>query len=187
MPNPRLAGRYAKSLIDLAIEKDELENVYQDMVFLHDICRSSREFVVLLKSPVVNADKKEKIVQAVTGGKIGQITQAFTKLLIHKSREFYLPEIAQAFIQQYKDHHRIHVVRLTTAIEVSEEIKAAIVNRIKKDADIDRVELISLVNKEIVGGFIVELDDKMMDASIVYELAKIRRQFESNDYIYKIG
>ena len=60
MPNPRLAGRYAKSLLDLAVEKDELEPVYQDMVLMNNLIKASPEFERVLKSPVIKGDKKEK-------------------------------------------------------------------------------------------------------------------------------
>ncbi|MBL7734507.1 MAG: F0F1 ATP synthase subunit delta, partial [Chitinophagaceae bacterium] len=59
MLNPRLAGRYAKSLIDLAVEKNQLEEAYKDMVFLQALCKSNPDFVALLKSPIISADKKQ--------------------------------------------------------------------------------------------------------------------------------
>src|SRR5882762_5320283 len=114
MPNPRLAGRYAKSLIDLAIEKNQLTAVYNDMLFLQEACKVSKEFVVLLKSPIIKADKKGKVLDAITGGKISVITATFNKLLLQKGREFYLPEIITAFIAQYKENKGIHTVKLTT-------------------------------------------------------------------------
>src|ERR1700761_5330152 len=117
-PNPRLAGRYAKSLLDLSIEKDQLATVYKDMLFLQAICKGSRELVNLLKSPVINSDKKDKILDAVSAGKIGELTATFNKLMIRKGREGYLPEVIDAFIQQYKDLNGIHTVKLTTAMPI---------------------------------------------------------------------
>jgi F-type H+-transporting ATPase subunit delta len=76
MLNPRLAARYAKSLIDLALEKDQLENVYNDMQYLQAVCKQSREFVGLLKSPVIKADKKDTILKSITAGKVGELTAA---------------------------------------------------------------------------------------------------------------
>src|ERR1700744_6479021 len=111
MPNPRLAARYAKSILDLSIEKGEMENVYNDMLFLKAICKSGQEFVNLLRSPVNKPDKKGKILDAILGGKISTITTAFIKLLLHKERESYLPEIATAFVDQYKVHKGIQVVK----------------------------------------------------------------------------
>src|SRR5450432_3955241 len=111
MPNPRLATRYAKSLIDLAIEKDQLENVFADMQWLQAVCKSNRDFVNVLKSPVITGDKKEKIIEAVTGGRVGEITKAFIRLMIRKSRESYLPEVITAFIHQYKINKNIYTIK----------------------------------------------------------------------------
>src|SRR4029079_4213697 len=97
MSNPRLATRYAKSLIDLSIEKDQLEKVFADMQWLQEVCKGNRDFVSVLRSPIIKSDKKEKIIDAVTEGNIGELTLAFTKLLIRKNRESNLPEIISSF------------------------------------------------------------------------------------------
>ena len=186
MPNPRLAGRYAKSLIDLSIERDQLDAVYQDMLFLQGICKNSKELVALLKSPVIKADKKEIILDAITKDKISIITASFNKLLIKKSREANLPEIVNAFIEQYKEKKGIHNVKLTTATPVSEDLKKAITNKIKSDLSMKEVELSTEVNENIIGGFILEVDGKMVDASVAYDLNNAKKQFESNEFIYRI-
>jgi F-type H+-transporting ATPase subunit delta len=186
MPNPRLAGRYAKSLMDLAIEKGQLDAVYKDMLFLNDMCKGSRELVTVLKSPVIKAEKKEKILDAITKDKIGVITSTFNKLLTQKGREFYLPEIITAFIQQFKDHKGIYIVKLTTAVPVSEDLKKAIVDRIKADTKMQQVELNTEVKKDIIGGFILEVGDQLVDVSVAFDLNKVKKQFANNDFIYRI-
>ncbi len=186
IPNPRLAGRYAKSILDLSVEKDQLEAVYKDMLFLQAICKGSRELVNLLKSPVVNADKKDKILDAVTAGKISVITATFTKLLIRKGRESYLPEIVEAFIRQYKDLKDIHTVKLTTASPVSEEIKNVILGKIRSATNMQKLELDAEVKEELIGGFILEIGDRLIDTSVAFDLKNIKKQFENNDFIYKI-
>ncbi len=142
LPNPRLAARYAKSILGLSIEKGELENVYKDMLFLRETCRSSREFVNFLHSPVIKPDKKGKILDAILGGKISAITTAFIKLLLHKERESYLPEIAPAFIDQYKTYKGIRTVKLTTAVAVDEDVRKAILQKVQTghDGQRDRAE-----------------------------------------------
>jgi F-type H+-transporting ATPase subunit delta len=186
LPNPRLAGRYAKSLLDLSIERGQLEDVYKDMLFLHETCRSSREFVTFLHSPVIRPDKKEKILDAILGGKISALTAAFIKLLLHKERESYLPEIAPAFVDQYKTYKGIRTVKLTTAVAVDEDVKKAILQKVQVGHDGQQVELDTVVREELIGGFILELGDRMIDASIAHELNNIKKQFQNNDFIYKI-
>jgi F-type H+-transporting ATPase subunit delta len=186
MLNPRLAGRYAKSIIDLSLEKGQLEAVYADMLYLYDLMRKSDEFITILKSPVIPGDKKQKVLDALTAGKINPITAAFNTLLIKKGREGFLPDIVQAFIEQYKEYKGIHIVTLTTATPVGDDVKTAIINKIKQVSQMKEVELETLVEEKIIGGFILEADGRRVDASIAYDLANIRKQFENNDFIYRI-
>lgn len=186
MHNPRLATRYAKSLIDLAIERGELEEVFADMQWLQAVCKSNRDFVNVLRSPVIKSDTKNKILEAVTNGNVGKMTAAFSRLLVKKSRESFLPEIAGAFVHQYKEHKQIHEVKLTTATAMGEELKNAIVNHIKNTTDMKNIELETVVDEKIIGGFVLQTGDKLVDASIAYDLREIARQFENNDFIYKV-
>jgi F-type H+-transporting ATPase subunit delta len=186
MPNPRLAARYAKSLLDLAIEKGQLERVYADMLWLQSVCRSNRDFVNLLKSPVVPGDKKIKILQAVAGDKISSLATSFNTLLIEKNRENNLPEITAAFISQYKNYKNIHTVRLTTATAASDTVKTAIISQVRKTAGIEHIELEEKIDKNLIGGFVLQVGDRLVDASIAYDLKAIAKQFENNDFIYKI-
>ena len=186
MPNPRLASRYAKSLIDLSLEKGQLEKVFADMQWLQQVIKDSREFANLLRSPIIKADKKEKIVDAITGNNVTDITSLFIHLLIAKGRESNLPEIISAFISQYKEHKNIHSVKLTTASPVDENLKKAIIDQIKKTSDMQNIELETQVNEDLIGGFVLEAGDKLIDASVAYDLRQIARQFDNNDFIYKI-
>jgi F-type H+-transporting ATPase subunit delta len=186
MLNPRLAGRYAKSLIDLSIEQNQLEVVYKDMLYMNELMRASSEFVTLLKSPVIAGDKKQKVLEALTTGKIGTITASFNRLLINKGREKFLPDIVYAFIEQYKVFKDIHTVTLTTAIPVSEDVKKSIIQKIKEAGHMKEVELETVVQEDIIGGFILEVDGRRVDVSIAYDLANIKKQFSNNDFIYRI-
>jgi F-type H+-transporting ATPase subunit delta len=186
MPNPRLATRYAKSLIDLSIEKSQLENVFADMQWLQAVCKGSHDFVVLLRSPVIKPDKKEKIVEAVTKGHVGDITTAFIRLMIRKGRESYLPEVVTAFIKQYKANKNIYTIKLTTASGLSDDLKNAIVKQIQATTEMKNIELEAAVNEDLIGGFVLQAGDKLIDASIAYDLKNIARQFDNNDFIYRI-
>jgi F-type H+-transporting ATPase subunit delta len=186
MPNPRLASRYAKSLVDLALEKGELEKVFADMQWLQQVIRGSRDFANLLRSPIIKADKKEKIVEAIIGKQVANITSLFIRLLITKGRESNLPEIIVAFISQYKEHMHIHPVKLTTATPINENLKKVFIDQIKKTSTMQNIELETVVNEDLIGGFILEAGDKLIDASVAYDLRQIARQFENNDFVYKV-
>jgi F-type H+-transporting ATPase subunit delta len=186
MLNPRLAGRYAKSVIDLAVERNQLEVVYKDMQYLQAVCKASREFVSLLKSPVIPIDKKGAALTAVTRGKVSEMTAAFNQLLVSKNREFYLPEIVNAFIDQYNTIKGIHRVKLTTATEIGDTVKSAIVSKMKAETNVQNIELETVVKEELIGGFVLEFNNNLVDASIQRDLRDLKAQFDQNIYVQRI-
>jgi F-type H+-transporting ATPase subunit delta len=183
MSNLRLASRYAKSLVDLATEQNQLDAVYADIKVLQSICNTNSDFVTMLKSPVISSDKKEKIVLAVTSDKVGKLTAAFLVLLINKSREYSLPEIVKAFIDQYNKINDIHPVKLTTAVPVSDQIKNTILEKIRSTTNMQKIELETVVKDELIGGFTLEVGDSFVDASILRDLNDVKKQFLNNDFI----
>lgn len=186
MLNPRLAGRYAKSLIDLAIEKDQLEEVYKDVQFLQQLTSSSRELVSMLKSPVIPADKKEQVMSALSRENISEMSWLFVRLLIRKGREAVLPEIIKAAVEQYKRFKQIHVVSLTTATEIGEDLKQSLISKLRSETAYQNIEIQTKVDPSIIGGFVLEVENSLIDASIAYDLNVIKKQFENNDFIYRI-
>ncbi|HMP93124.1 MAG TPA: ATP synthase F1 subunit delta [Phnomibacter sp.] len=186
MQNPRLAGRYAKSLMDIALENNQLEPIKEDIGLLHKCVNSSAELRGLLRSPIIQPAKKQSILNALFAGKIGPVTAAFIKLLVAKGREKVLPEILDAFKEQYNKIKGIHQVKVTTAQPMSESLKNSLLQKFKQDAGIEHVELTTEVREELLGGFVLEYDNKLIDASLQRDLKDIKRQFYRNDYLYNI-
>ncbi len=186
MQNLRLSQRYAKSLIDLATEMNLLEPVHDDIALLQSVCEQSREFIMMLKSPIISDDKKNKIIDAITKDKISKLTQTFIKLLSSKNRESNLPDIISSFIEQYNKMKGIHKVKLTTATPVTQEVKNSFIQKIKSDAAIKNINLESIVDERLIGGFVLEMDGKLIDASILRDLNDVKKQFANNDYIHKL-
>jgi F-type H+-transporting ATPase subunit delta len=186
MQNPRLAGRYAKSLVDLSIEQGQLETVFADMQYLQAVIQQSAEFKQLMKSPVVSGDKKLSILQTVVGPKVSTLTMKFIELLVKKGREKDLAEIAPAFIQQYKKYKNIFEIKLTTAVAVDEQVKQSILQKVQLETHRKQVDLQLEVNPEIIGGFVLEMGDTLLDASIARDLRDVKKQFLNNDYIFNI-
>jgi F-type H+-transporting ATPase subunit delta len=185
MQNPRLAARYAKSLLDLAVEQNQLDAVYADMKWLQQVNKSNPDFVALLRSPIISSDKKDKIIDAIIGSKVSKLTMLFTNLLTTKTRESNMPEIVTAFIEQYNKLKNIQTVKLTTATAISEELKQSIVAKVKSSTS-TAVEIETSVKEELIGGFKLEVCGTLIDASILRDLNDVRKQFLNNEYIHNI-
>jgi len=97
-----------------------------------------------------------------------------------------LPEILNAFIEQYNSLNNIHTIKLTTAVPVSDSLKEAIVNKIKSGTPYQKIELETAVRDELIGGFTLEIGGKLVDASILKDLNDVKKQFKNNEYIHSI-
>jgi F-type H+-transporting ATPase subunit delta len=186
MPNHRLATRYAKSVLDLAVERGELDQVYADVQWLDSVCKGNRDFVNMLRSPIIKTDIKKRIVDNIAGPHIGTTMRAFNNLLVQKGRESNLPEILSAFLKQYKILKEIHTVELTTASPLSDDLRQAIVEQVKKVGGFNHIELLEKVDPDLIGGFVLQVGDQLVDASVSYDLKNIAKQFDKNDFVFKL-
>ncbi len=186
MNNPRLAERYAKSLIDISSEYNKLEDVHNDITFLKSIVAKSRDFVLMLESPIITPDKKYKIISAITNGNISTITETFLKLICNKGRVGNLPGVITSFIQQYNMIIGMHNAKLTTATPISKELVDSFISKIKASTSYDKVHLETVVDDKIIGGFVLEMEGKLIDNSISRNLHDVHKQFDNNDYLHKL-
>ncbi|MBC7888913.1 MAG: ATP synthase F1 subunit delta [Ferruginibacter sp.] len=186
MNNPRLATRYAKSIIDLAVEQNQLAAVYNDMKFILRICKTNPDFGALLRSPIIKPTTKGKIIESITKERVSALTSAFIKLLVAKTRELFLPEIANAVVDQYNVINNIHSVKITTAIQMSETLQAAILSKVKENTPLGSIDLETAVDEKLIGGFVLETAGKSIDTSILKDLKDIKKQFLNNDYLHKL-
>lgn len=182
----KLATRYAKSLLDFAVEKGKLEEVHRDQLFLKKLLQESREFGRMLGSPLINPDKKLKAMQAVMGGKVSELTMMFLQLLVRKNREVYLKEIVDNFLLQYNEHKHIMPVKLVSAMPLENNHIEALLSKLKKQTQAENIQLSIAVDENLVGGFVLQYGDKQFDASIARQLSFIKKGMEDNEYLKKL-
>ncbi len=183
MTNPRLANRYAKSLVDLAQETNQFEKVYLDVQYIQAVIKQSRDFAVLLQSPIIKADKKITIINAIIKANITELTIAFITLVVNKGREKDLADILVAFTEQYNQIKNIHVVKLTTAVEISDALKESIQTKVNSTNASGTIQLQTKVKESLIGGFVLEFDNKLVDASILRDLNDVKKQFMNNLFV----
>ena len=182
MQQSRATIRYAKALLSLSNEQDNLIDSYNDMLLLDDICSKSKELSLLLKSPIVKTDHKLKIFDQIFTDKLSRISMDFLNIIIRKRRESIVPEIAKSFIRLYKTKNNISTATITTAAPISEELRAQIIHCIKSHTK-NTVELKEAVDENIIGGVVVRMGDKQLDASISTEISELRQTFNKNLYM----
>ena len=177
-----LNRRYAKSLLDLSIEQNKLEEIKKDMDLVIEVIASSRDLRVLLKSPIVSADKKEAILVALFEGKVSDLTFRFINIILSKGRESQLEGIAHGFLNLYRINKGIEEAVVTSAVQLSEAQRNDIREKLKGITG-NSIEITETIDPSIIGGVKIRVGDKQYNGSIAYQLDQLRRQFESNQYI----
>ena len=135
MSDVRVASRYAKSLLELAVEQGKIEEVHKDMMLLDDVCNESHDFELVLKSPVIKNDKKRAILEAVFKGKVSDLTIAIFDVISRKNRESILSAIAGEFHHQYNTFKGIEKASITTAMKLDEALRTSFEKMVKQISD----------------------------------------------------
>jgi F-type H+-transporting ATPase subunit delta len=182
MQGTRVASRYAKSFIDLTMEQGVFEQAYDDMKTIVDLCKSNHDFVTFLKSPIIKTDKKQAVLKEIFAGKLNKVTDTYIQLITAKRREIYLSEIAVEFVNQYKDKKKILTAVVTTANGIDDTIRKKVME-IVKGVSSSEVVLEEKIDKDIIGGFIIRVGDKQIDATIAKKINNLKRTFKENPFI----
>jgi F-type H+-transporting ATPase subunit delta len=175
MAGNRAAIRYAKSVVELAKEKDQLDLVYGDMQVISNAIKTNREIQLLLNSPIIKVDKKQAILNKVFAAKIGELSSKLVDLLTRKGRESLLESIADQFVVQYRKLKGQVVANVTSAVPLTDSSRIKVLELIQKAVSGD-IELVEDVNPDLIGGFVVRIDDKMIDASIAKKMNDLKKE-----------
>lgn len=177
MRNIKAASRYASALLELSKEKNNLDKIYEDIVSLQKTVEGSKELQNLLNSPIVKADKKAEALKAIFSQEFDQLTIQYLELLASKSREALIPEIANQFVNQYNNHYNIVEVEVTSAVKLDDAQRNKVLSLVKHDG---KVNIKESIDPSIIGGFVVKIGDKQIDASVAKQFKELRKEIILN-------
>jgi len=179
----KIYSRYAKSLIEISNENGELDSTIENAKYFAEHVKV-RDFHNLLKNPVFKPELKLKVVDTLFKGKVNDIFYKFLILVVKKGRESLLPFIMEEVLAQNKKMNKITDVNLTTAVDLPEEFLSQLRSSLEKaDLTDDKIEIKTKTDKSIIGGFIIEVEDKLIDSSIKSKLKKIEKNIIEDKYI----
>ena len=174
MKSTKSAIRYAKALLELSIENSNLNEVSSDMKRIVESSNETKDFKVFLNSPVIKSDKKIEILKVLFVG-FEKLTSSFIDLITKNKREYLLVEIAEAYLYLLKKHQQIVPVSIKSARKLEKETLDQILNKMKSYVEGD-FEVTEEVDESLIGGFIVRMDDKQIDASVLTQLNRMKQE-----------
>lgn len=180
MSADKLANRYAKALFDDAQKKEVLETVNTDMKLVSQTIEGSKELKVFLKNPIIRSTKKIAVLKKIFEDKISSDSFSLILLLIEKGREGYMNEVASFFNKIYNDYHHILEVTITTALPLDNATENSIKKIIYSKVGEKKLIVKSVIDTKIIGGFVVDLGNKVYDASVRNKLSNIANKLIYN-------
>lgn len=175
MNDSKISVRYAKALYSLAEEKKVLDAVHADVDMLYHTVRTTPEFIQMLESPVIKSADKRKLVKEVFGARVNPMTLSFLNLLLTNKREMYIESISRDFLTLYRKNSGTKSAKLSSAIALDADTVAlftkAIAARFKAE-----IELTTEVDSRLIGGFVLQVDDQLIDASVASRLKQLRQE-----------
>ena len=181
MKNPKLSSRYAKALFDFAGEKNQIEEVHEDLLLFANTLKENRELQMLLRNPVIESHQKHQIFEGIFNGTLHDTSYQFLDVLLKKKREPALDTICEEFFKLYKSSKNIKTVTITTAQPLGDALKSKVLTMLTEQTRAN-IDLVQVVDPEIIGGFVIKMDDYYLDSSILSKINKLRQEFSQNSF-----
>jgi len=175
MNQSKISVRYAKALLSFSVDKNITERIKEDMTLVYEICRNDKSFTEMLDSPVIKNSEKRKIINNAFSAYFHQISIDFIDMILSNNREIFIESIARNFLDLYREYKGIKNAEIKSVIpldnDTAKRIKTILEEKFKC-----KIELNEKVEKELIGGFTLRVEDQQIDASIATQLNKIRKE-----------
>ncbi len=175
MNTSQISVRYAKALFLSAHDADELEMVFHDVNLIFSAIQDNPDFRSVLDNPVVTNTDKRKILQNTFQSFIRPLTNHFLDIVLKNNREIFLPDMARDFIDLYKKEQGITYAQLITATPVNKKITGEIKRHLKERIKTE-IQLSVYTDPNIIGGFILNIEDTQFDASVRSSLRNLKKE-----------
>lgn len=172
----KAARRYASALLQLAVERDEVKSVLEDIELIKNTIDGSRELILFLRSPIIKYDDKVAVLNELFAERVQEMTRMFIGLLARKNRVHLLDQIVQAFIEQYNKYAGIIKVDVYTARALNESQKKALHKALEEKTN-KKVNMHINLNESLKGGLAVRIDDTVIDGTVKHKLEQLEEMF----------
>ncbi|MCX6173206.1 MAG: ATP synthase F1 subunit delta [Ignavibacteriales bacterium] len=172
----RISYRYANSLMQLAEEKMIFKKVSDDAELIFNTLNSSKELRSVLKSPVVKLNDKKSLLQKIFEKKISNETASFINFVVEKNREDILFDIFKEFIALADKKNGIVKARVVSPFDLNDQSKQKMIDDLSKKTN-KKVSANYNIDTDLIGGFIVRIEDTVYDASVKHQLSLLRKKF----------
>jgi F-type H+-transporting ATPase subunit delta len=173
MNDSKISVRYAKALFQAAIEKGVAEKVMTDLKFVKTAIAVS-DFREMLDSPVAKTSGKKRVFDDLFAASIDPLTLSFLHLVLDNKRESYFAAMIRNYTRMFKEHQGIRSAEIIVPSALNKEYREKLQSLLEKVFD-SKIEMEEKIKPELIGGFILKVEDEQYDASVSSNLARIEK------------
>lgn len=167
---------YADALFKLAVETNQIDVFFEESKAIRQILGENEELIKLLCHPKIKTDEKVSVIENVFKGRISDDMTGFLVLSVEKERHNELIDILDVFVDMVKEHKHIGVAFVTTAIELDDARKREVEKKLIDTTNYVQFEMHYNVDKEIIGGMIIRIGDRVVDSSIKSKIENMSKE-----------
>jgi F-type H+-transporting ATPase subunit delta len=172
--------------MELSLEKEILEEVHADFVKLSTMVKGNRDLALMLNNPIISSEKKLKVLNILYATGAQKMTLSFFEIVSRKGRENILVDVANEFENQYNIYKSIQIAELTTTYAVDDKLRKQFIELVKEISGLKTVQLVEKINPDLIGGYILKVNDRQLDESLSSKLRILKAEFTAKHYESKI-
>lgn len=176
----KIATPYAEALLEIAQNADLLQETSENLSSISTILSESKNLQILLSNPLINISVKKNILQELFDNQVNDFILNFLLVLVDKRRIALLNTIIQKYLELSYKLESITIAELFSSVEFTEAQHNKLINKIKKMTKSNNVKLITTIDSNLIGGFIIKIGSKVIDASLAGKLKKMSFYLNTN-------
>ncbi len=166
---------YAGALLEIGLESKSLFQLQEELSFIVDLLSSDSDFENFLNAPVIPRQTKKNFINKIFKDKLSEDTVGFLDVLLDNDRQKFLKDIYHSFVEQIDAANKRQRIKLISSVKLNEkmlgDIKSVMSKKFNKDISIEET-----VDESIIGGFIIEINDRIIDGSVANSLKNIKQK-----------
>lgn len=170
---------YGNALFELAVEENKVDSLYDEAQLLTELLKENEELVKLLDHPQIDKDEKKKIIETTFGGRVSDEITGLMVMVVEKGHISSIADIFNYFIKRVKKYKNIGVADVISAVALSDSQRDAVEKRLIETTAYDAMEVNYSVDKSLIGGLVIRIEDRVVDSSIKTQLEALSKKLAS--------
>nr|WP_294486711.1 ATP synthase F1 subunit delta [uncultured Anaerosporobacter sp.] len=170
---------YGEALFDLALEDGTLTTIIKEVNVVKEAMKKNPDLLKLLSHPKIKKEEKISVIENIFKGRVSDSLVGFLVIVVQKDRYDDLDGIFEYFVTKVREYKNIGVASITSAVELAEEQKKQIEQRLLQTTKYSQFELTFHVDKSLIGGLVIRIGDRVVDSSVKTKLQMLAKDLRN--------